>query len=228
VPPPSATIGTSIDAVIPSKIMSERLIDQTGAATSLAAYRGKVLIISDMMTLCQETCPIDTATLVQTARAVATAGLASRVEFLSITVDPQRDTPARLAAYRTLFDPAPVDWRLLTGTPSDVSALWGDLGVYYQRVPEDRPPATDWLTGKPLTYDIDHADLVFFIDAAGHERFAIDGAGHAEPGTVLAPRLAQFLNDTGRNNLDHPGADTWTASQALQVIGWLAHRRIPG
>jgi protein SCO1/2 len=208
--------------------MRERFVDQTGAATSLSSYAGKILIVSDMMTLCQETCPIDTATLVQTARAVAKAGLASRVEFLSITVDPQRDTPARLAAYRTFFKPAPVDWRLLTGTTSAISALWRYLGVYYQRVPEDSPAATDWLTGRPLTYDINHADLVFFIDTAGHERFAIDGAGHAEPGTVLAPRLERFLNAAGRNNLAHPGEDTWTASQALQVIGWLADKQIPG
>jgi protein SCO1/2 len=100
--------------------------------------------------------------------------------------------------------------------------------VYYQRVPEGGPPATDWMTGKPLTYDVNHADLVFFIDPTGHERFVIDGAGHAAPRTILAPRLNQFLDDAGRANLSHPGADTWTTPQALQVISWLTQRRISG
>lgn len=226
VPPPPDTVGTQIDAAITPGVLDQSLVDQAGIPTSLAAYHGKVLIVSDIMTLCQETCPVDTATLVQTARAVERAGLGSQVEFLSITVDPRRDTPARLAAYRAFFAPAPDDWKLLTGSTAAISTLWAYLGVYYQRVPEDQPPATDWMTGKPLTYDVNHSDLVFFIDRDGHERFAIDGAGHAEPGTVLAPKLDHFLDPAGRDNLDHPGADTWTAAQALQVIAWLANKRI--
>ena len=226
VAPPPDTVGTRIDAAVAPRILDLPFMDQAGASTSLAAYRGKILIVSDMMTLCQETCPVDTATLVQTARSVERAGLGGRVEFVSITVDPQRDTPARLAAYRALFAPAPADWTVLTGSATAITELWTYFGVYYQQVPEDQPAATDWMTGRPLTYDVDHADLVFFIDPAGHERFAIDGAGHVEPGTVLAPRLDHFLDADGRDNLDHPGPDTWTVEQALQVIGWLAGKRV--
>jgi protein SCO1/2 len=226
VPAPPDAVGTRIDNLVAARIMNQPLVTQSGAITRLSTYRGKIVLVSDMMTLCQETCPIDTATLVQTARAAQRAGLGGRVEFLSITVDPQRDRPARLAAYRALYAPAPPNWQLLTGSVAAISALWSYLGVYYQRVPEQSPPATDWMTGRRLTYDVNHADLVFFIDPAGHERFAIDGAGHAAPGTVLAPRLNQFLDDAGRANLTHPGVDTWTASQALTVISWLANRPI--
>jgi cytochrome oxidase Cu insertion factor (SCO1/SenC/PrrC family) len=94
-----------------------RLVDQSGASRTLGSLHGKVLVISDAMTLCQETGPLHTANLVATARAVTAAGLADRVQFATITIDPQRDTPARLAAYRDQFAPPPADWTLLTGSP---------------------------------------------------------------------------------------------------------------
>jgi cytochrome oxidase Cu insertion factor (SCO1/SenC/PrrC family) len=86
------------------------------------------------MTLCQETCPLDTANLVGAARAVTAAGLGDRVAFATITIDPHRDTPARLAAYRDQFAPAPADWRLLTGSPDTLAALWKDLGATGDRL----------------------------------------------------------------------------------------------
>ena len=58
-------------------------------------------MISDVMTLCQESCPLDTANVVAAARPVERAGLDSKVVFLSITIDPGRDTVAQLAAYRS-------------------------------------------------------------------------------------------------------------------------------
>jgi protein SCO1 len=115
----------------------------------------------------------------------------------------------------------------LTGAPGILAQLWKQLGVYWQKVPEDNPPGTDWLTGKPLTYDINHSDLIFFFDRDGHERFVIDGAGHVEPGTQLPATLRGFLSDQGHNNLAHPEPDSWTVPQALQVINWLTQQQIP-
>jgi protein SCO1/2 len=227
VPPPPDSIGTPINHTLPAAIRALPLVDDTGKPISLAAYRGKVVVVSDTMTLCQETCPLDTANVVQTARAVEHAGFGDQVEFASITVDPDRDTPTRLAAYRHLFDPAPADWTLLTGAPGILAQLWKQLGVYWQKVPEDNPPGTDWLTGKPLSYDINHSDLIFFFDRNGHERFVIDGAGDIEPGTQVPATLRGFLSDQGQNNLAHPEPGSWTAPQALQVISWLTQRQIP-
>ena len=68
------------------------------------------------------------------------SGLGAKIVFLSITVDPGRDTARRLAAYRRLYAPAPADWLTLTGTPTNVAALWNYFGVYTQKVP-DTPPA---------------------------------------------------------------------------------------
>jgi protein SCO1/2 len=201
-------------------------IDQSGASRTLASFHGKVLVVSDAMTLCQETCPLDTANVVAAARAVTAAGLGDRIAFASITVDPQRDDRAKLAAYRGLFAPAPANWVLLTGSPDSVAALWRYLGVYYETVPETSPPASDWLTGRPLTYDVTHADLVFFIDENGHERFVIDGPAHVATGAAMPDALRRFLNDEGQRNLAQPDAQTWTVGQALQILGWLTGRSI--
>lgn len=226
--PPAPSVGTRDDRALPADVRMLPLVDDHGRATSLAAFHGRIVVISDMMTLCQETCPLDTANVVATARAVTAAGLGDRIEFASITVDPERDTPARLAAYRALFDPPPADWTVLTGSPDTLNRLWRFLGVYHQKVPETGPAPKDWLTGGPLTYDVTHSDLVFFVDADGTDRFTLDGAGHVGAGDRLPAALGSFLNAEGRRNLVHPESGTWTVPQALDVLSWLAGQRIAG
>jgi protein SCO1/2 len=226
IPPPSESIGTATDQAISPTVGALPLVDSTGRKTTLDAFRGKILVLSDIMTLCQETCPLDTANVVSTARAVDKAGLGDRVEFASVTIDPQRDTPARLAAYRKLFSPVPTNWALLTGSQHSTDTLWKALGVYHHKVAENSPPAVDWMTGKPLTYDINHADLIFFVNADGHNRFVIDGAGHVAPGTTIPAELGKFMDAQGHHNLTHPDAGSWTTGQALQVISWLTDHHI--
>jgi protein SCO1/2 len=184
-------------------------------------FTGKVVVISDMMTLCQETCPLDTANVVAAARAVERAGLGRKVEFLSITVDPKRDTAMRLVAYRRLFTPVPTDWMTLTGTPSQLAALWKHLGVYTKKAPDTPPAPRDWLTGKPLTYDITHSDELFFLDERSHERLLLEGAPHLAPGTKLPRTLDRFLDPTGHRNVTNPDPAAWTLPQELHALAWL-------
>ena len=150
------------------------------------------------------------------------------MEFLSITIDPTRDDAAHLAAYRKLFAPAPADWEVIGGSAASVQKLWRYFGLYHQRVAEDSPPATDWLTGKTLGYDIDHADLVYFFGTGGAERYTVDGTAHVSSASRLPATLRRFLSDDGRQNLAHPGFGSWTVGQALEVIGWLTDTWIPG
>jgi len=224
-PPPSRAVGTRLDAALPSRITDLPFTDSTGRTRHLSDFAGKQLVISDAMTLCQESCPLDTSSVVQTARSLA-PGARHDVEFLSITVDPQRDTPERLAEYRKLFEPAPSNWLLLTGSPAHVRALWKYLGVFVKRVPDDSPAPRDWLTGKPLTYDVQHSDEVFFLDGRSHERFVLSGLPHLAGRHAVPARLYRFMSDKGHHNLAHPGGMAWTPGQALQVIGWLDGRKV--
>lgn len=224
---PGSGVGTVMDEALPARIADLPLVDQNGHATDLAAFHGKVLMISDTMTLCQETCPLDTADLVQTARELNEDGLAGKVEFLTITVDPARDTPEQLAAYRGLYKPAPSNWAALTGSPSNVAALWKYFGVYIRKVPEGPPASVNWRTNRPLTYDLDHSDEVFFIDAKGTERFLLEGMGHVAAGTNVPQAMKSYLDAKGLANLHAPASDGWTVPQGLSVLSWLLQRPVP-
>lgn len=223
---PPNSVGTQMDGALPAGILNLPLVDQDGKATSLAAYHGKVLMISDTMTLCQETCPMDTADLVQTAREADAAGRGGGIEFLTITIDPTRDTPAQLAAYRQLYQPVPANWATLTGSAANIAKLWKYFGVDIEKVPEGSPPSVNWRTGQPLTYDLDHSDEIFFLDGQGTERFIIDGMGYIAPGTPVPAKMKSYLDAQGQQNLSAPASQGWTVPQGLQTLSWLLQQSI--
>lgn len=222
--PPSAYLGTVVDRPVPAGIADLPLTTDAGWATSLGAWRGQVVVLADFLTLCQETCPLTTANLLVMDRAVVAAGLGHRVRFAELTVDPERDTPARLRAYRALIE-APANLLLLTGRPAVIERIWRYLGVWYQRTGEESPPGIDWLTGRPLSYDVDHEDALLYLDASGRVRFVVVGAPNAS-GAPVAPALRRFLSAQGRADLSHPDASTWTAAEALSPIAWLTGQAI--
>ena len=216
---PVLSSGTSLDQPLPTAIEHMTFTDATGRRVHFSDYAGKTIVLDDILTLCQEHCPIDTAAFVDTAQRYATtARHAGDVVFLSITVDPQRDTPAQLAAYRRLYagprSRLP-QWHLLTAAPSELSELWRLLHVYVQRVREDGGQAPrNWRTGRPLTYDVDHGDDVYFIDAHGTERYLLDGQPYVRGATIPAT-MERFMSAAGRSN---EKSGDWTSTEALQVI----------
>ena len=78
------------------------LTSQDGAKVSLADFRGKVVAVTFIYTLCSSTCPVLTPmmSLVQDRLGV---DFGKRVAFISITVDPERDTPEVLKLYAESF-----------------------------------------------------------------------------------------------------------------------------
>ncbi len=222
--PPSAYLGTVVDTPLPASVADLPLTADTGQVTSLAAWHGQVVVLTDFLTLCQETCPLTTGNLLMIDRAVMASGLGSRVRFVELTVDPGRDTPSRLRAYRQLVG-APANWSLLTASPAVLRQIWRYFGVWYQQVAEEEPPGTDWLTGKTLTYDVDHQDALIYLDAGGRERFVVQGNPNGQ-GAPIAPALRRFLSPQGRACLSHPDASTWTAAQAISPIAWLTGQTI--
>jgi cytochrome oxidase Cu insertion factor (SCO1/SenC/PrrC family) len=217
-PAPPASQGIVQNRAIPAV----PLISSSGAPTSLSRYRGKDIVMAPFLTLCQDECPLVTGAFIALQRDVRAAGLANKVVFMEITVDPGRDTPARLAAYSKEFG---ADWVLDTGTPANLNALWKFLGVSVQIVPEEQPAKIDWYTGTPLTYDVDHTDGYFLIDASGHERFSDSNPPNLHG--QLDRKLTGLLNAGGLQTLDHQGSPNWTLNQALSSLSWLVGRSIP-
>jgi protein SCO1/2 len=181
--------------------------------------RGKVIVVNDMMTLCQETCAIGTASMLQAARAIDRTPLGDRVEFLSITIDPRRDDQRHLAAYQRLFGGLP-NWAALTGSAADVNRLWDRLGVWRRRTRVPRPYPRDWLTHAPLTSDISHTDDLIFIDARQRFRFEMDGPGSTGRGTIPS-RIYRFMDHVGHQNVANPSSGSWSSGQVLRVLHWL-------
>jgi protein SCO1/2 len=197
------------------------LLDEHGQATALSAFRGRYVVLAPSLTLCHEVCPLTTGALMSLRRRLRDAGLADRVVVAEATVDPWRDTPARIRAFKRRTG---ADIRFLTGTQGEIRALWKTFGVEYHRVAQGDPPDMDWWTHRPETFDVAHTDGVFVIDPHGHWRVAVVGM----PVTAgrLPGRLASLLNDQGRHNLRDPDTP-WTVDGVLADLLTLTGRRAP-
>jgi protein SCO1/2 len=88
------------------------LAERSGRAITRADLVGKVWLATFVYTQCTETCPLQSA---QVARLQAEFSREPDVRFVSITVDPERDTPAVLARYAERYGADPVRWLFLTG-----------------------------------------------------------------------------------------------------------------
>jgi protein SCO1/2 len=100
---------------------------------------------------------------------------------------------------------------------------WRFFGLAYWRTGEGTPPDTDWLTGKPLAFDVSHTDGLFLLDSRGHER--IVDVGMPDPGTRLPRSLERLLNAQGRADLARPQPGR-TLEQALDDIERLLGHRL--
>jgi protein SCO1/2 len=220
--PPQASSGVIQNRVIPASVSQIPLTDQHGQTVTLASQEGKTVMVVPFLTLCSDICPMTTGNLGQVEQALIHADAASKVAIVEISVDSGRDNVARLAAYAKITD---ATWYLTTETPDDLAALAKYFGFYYQQVPQDDPPAKDWLTGQPLTYDIDHSDGYALINPAGHEVFASDASPDFR-GTLPA-KLKDFLSDQGVAHLHNPVQPSWTPSDALNALGWVVKKPLP-
>lgn len=218
----SSGFGTTVNLPVPASLRRLPLTNQYGKRVDLESWPGKTVLLVPFLTLCQDICPMTTGNLVAAEQSLRADHAASDVEIVELSVDPERDTPARLAAYAKLTG---ADWELVTESPAALRVLQRHFGFYYQKVPEDDPDARDWWTGKPLTYDVDHTDNYFVIDPAGTERVVQDAAPdfHGQ----LNPRLYRFLDALGRQHLKNAPQPDWTPTDVLQALAVSVGRPLP-
>jgi len=219
---PPASSGTAETRAVPPSVSGLPLTDQHGATITLASLHGKTVMLVPFLTLCSDICPMTTGNLLAVEHALQAAHVAGRVEIVELTVDPDRDTQARLAAYAHLTG---ATWELVTGSSAELAAISGFFGFSSQKVPQDDPPAVDWWTGQPLTYDVNHSDGYVLIGPTGVQRFST-GSSPDFSGT-LDPKLHAFLNREGLDHLAHPPQSGWTPTDALASLGWLLGTNVP-
>lgn len=110
-------------AQAPRPLPAMALRDQDGAATTLAALRGQVVLADFIYTRCPTICQAQAADFEQARVVIRDAGLAGQVALVSITIDPEHDDPAALHDYAGRFGGADALWRFLRAEPDDLAAL---------------------------------------------------------------------------------------------------------
>lgn len=93
------------------------LTDQSGRPRQFSKLNGLVLVVSFAYTTCPDVCPLITATQRQVQSALSTAE-GKNVFFLTITTDPEIDSPAVLAGYAKRHGADLTNWAFLTGEPA--------------------------------------------------------------------------------------------------------------
>lgn len=211
--------GTKFDAPMPAVVSNTKLIDANGKSFTLADLKGRYIVLTDFFTTCNDICPMTSINMRDIGDAVKAAGLTKKVSVLEVTVDPQRDIPSRLKAYQSLFaDPS---WTVATGGQSALKNFWDWFGVYTKRQASDEGSSPDWQTGKPVTYDVVHDDIVILIGPNGHWRWLELGNPQVSNPKTLPTTLKSYLSAQGRLNLIKQAQPSWTTSAvygALQEI----------
>jgi protein SCO1 len=105
------------------------LTSQDGTSVSLADFRGKVVAVTFIYTLCTDTCPVLTP-MMSFVQDRLGPEFGRKIAFVSITVDPERDTPAVLKEYALAFGADLRGWSFLTGAPEVIRDVTRRYGVF--------------------------------------------------------------------------------------------------
>ena len=114
------------------------MIDQTGQRFGSRDLAGKVWVADFIFTGCQTSCPLLTQKMAEIARRARHLG--PDFHLVSFSVDPERDTPERLATYAARFGVDSRKWSFVTGTLASVQAAVVDgfkIGVDRHKTADD-------------------------------------------------------------------------------------------
>jgi len=127
------------------------LTSQDGAEVTLESLRGKVVAVTFIYTWCPDVCPMLTDKMARVQDALG-PDFGTKIAFVSITADPERDTPEVLKQYAAAFDADFAGWSFLTGEPSAVLEVARRYGV---------------AVAKAADGQVDHTLLTTLIDRQG-------------------------------------------------------------
>lgn len=95
------------------------LQDADGNPVRLIDFRGKAVVLHFIYTNCPDFCPLHAEKIAEIQERVNLSPDRERVQFITITTDPSRDTPDILRAYGPLHGLDPVNWAFLTSGPEE-------------------------------------------------------------------------------------------------------------
>jgi protein SCO1 len=130
------------------------LTSQDGEQVTLGSLRGKVVAVAFIYTWCPDICPMLTDKMARVQDALGD-DFGSEIAFVSITIDPERDTPQALKEYAASFDADLAGWSFLTGSAAAVR----DVARRYGLAVADGPDG-----------QVDHTLLTTLVDRQGTMR----------------------------------------------------------
>lgn len=155
--------------------LDARMTDQSGKATSLAARRGRVQLVSMFYTSCRYICPL----IIDSGQAIEkklTPAEKARLGITLISMDPKRDDPAALMRVATRRKLDLARWALLRPQAGDVRAIAGVLGIRYRELADG---------------EFNHSSAMVLLDAQGRELARTEKLGSVpDPAFVAAVRKA--------------------------------------
>jgi len=166
--------GSLIDPPLPA---ADFVLASGDGPVALSDFRGRITVLFFGYTFCPDVCPYTLQRLRAARELLGPAGEDVQVVFIS--VDPERDTPARATAYARGFDPS---FAGLSGSPEEVAAVASSFGIFYARAEPDRDEEGFYL--------VDHSATVLVLDREGDVRLMWPGEASAEE---LAADLAWLL-----------------------------------
>lgn len=138
------------------------LIDQDGESVQFPeTYKGKVMLIGYVYTHCPDICPMITYNMRDIQRE-----LPEEEDFMlvSISFDPERDSPEVLYQYAENYRLNQENWRFLTGNSEEINSTLETLEIKTLKTP------TRFTDSGKAQYFIDHTDRVTLIDRNGNVR----------------------------------------------------------
>jgi len=143
--------------------------DHRGRETTLADFKGKTVILFFGYTSCPDVCPTILARLSTVMKKLGPD--AERVQVLMVTVDPEHDTPEKLAAYMTAFNPSFIG---LYGDHTATEAAARAFKVFYSPAPENSAThAAHDHAHATTAVQIDHSAGSYVFDAHGNIRLYV-------------------------------------------------------
>ena len=152
------------------------LRDQYNRTFDVARLRGKWSLLFFGYTHCPDVCPATLATLKQVHQLLGERN--TIIQYVFVTVDPERDTPEILANYVRYFHP---DFLGISGPHDELDKLTQAMGVYYR-------------LGKSTTgdYPVDHSAAVFLVDPQARLRGLFSAPQNAQHMAANLKRLEKF------------------------------------
>jgi len=168
------TLSLDVDARLADT--SYTLLNQDSATVAFPdAFLGTPVILGTIYTSCPHVCSKITANMKDIRD---TIGDSVDVQFVSVTFDPHRDSPAQLAEYRASFDLDDTGWPFFTGDTTTIGAVMDRLGVRHVIKGTDQEfPSAD----VDSSYIYTHSNQIVLLDAQGRLRATYGGASWAVP-----------------------------------------------